>query len=81
MSKAKAQTEKTSESRGEELEQTSKKGRKPNKVIREIEANREKVAGKQSSLDHLVRSHPDEKHTGEVLENRKERVLPQSIKK
>ena len=46
--------EETSESRGEELEQTSRKGRKPNKIIREIEANREKAAGKQSSLDHLV---------------------------
>ena len=43
-SKAKAHTEETSKSIGEELEQTSRKGRKTNKVIREIEANREKAA-------------------------------------
>ena len=54
-SKAKAQMKETSERRGEELEQTSRKGRKHNKVIREIEADREKAIGKQSSLDYLVR--------------------------
>ena len=80
-SKAKAHMEETSESRGEELKKTSRKGRNPNKVIREMEANREKLAGKQSSLDHLVRSLPNEKNSEEALENRKERVPPQATKK
>ena len=73
--------EETSESRGVELEQTSKKGRKPNKVVREIEANREKAAYKQSSLDYLVRPLHREKNPSEMHENRKDRALPHSSKK
>ena len=80
-SKARAQTEETSESRGEELEQTSKKGRKPNKLIREIEANREKATGNQSILDYLVSPIHGEKNLLEMQENRKYRALPHSSKK
>ena len=81
ISKAKAHTEENSERRGEQLEQTSKKGRKPKKIIREIEANREKAAGKQSSLDHLVRPLHGENNSIEAQENRKDKALPQSTKK
>ena len=48
-----------------------------------MEANREKEANNQSSLDHLVRSRllPNEKNSTKALENRKERVVLQTTKK
>ena len=53
--------EDTSESREEEVEPLIKKGQKPNKFHREQETAREKDVGKQSSLDHLVKSYLSEK--------------------
>ena len=55
-SRAKASSEDTTDNSMEEPEPTSKKGRKSNKIIREEEAAREKVAGKQSNLDFLVKT-------------------------
>ena len=49
--RAKALLEDTSESREEDIESISKKGRNPNKFLRELETAGEKAAGKQSSLD------------------------------
>ena len=60
-SRAKAHMEDTSERKEEEVETLIKKGRKPNKFLRDQETIREKAAGKQSSLDHLVKSYLSEK--------------------
>ena len=73
--------EDTSERKNEETNPLNRKGRKPNKFHRELQTAREKVAGKQSSLDHLVRSYPLEKQDGETVEGKKDRVLPQTYKK
>ena len=63
------------------MELLSKKGINPNKFLREAETAREKAVGKQSSLDHMVRSYPLEKQAGEVVEGKNDRVSSQPNKK
>ena len=80
-SRAKAQMEKTSESREEECEKLTRKGRKPNKYHREQETAKEKTTCKQSSLDHLVKPLHPKKQSGEQTDGRKDRVGSTPIKK
>ena len=61
-SRAKVSSKETTNTSVEEQEPLSRKGRKSNKVIREQEAAREKVAGKQSNLDFLVKTTPASKY-------------------
>ena len=73
--------EDTSESKEEEIEPLIKKGRKPNKFHREIEAGHEKAARKQSNLDHLVKNFLTEKQSREQADGKKDRVVSQAIRK
>ena len=80
-SRAKEQLEDTLEGKEEEMESMSKKGRNLKKILREMEYAREKEAGNQSSLYHLVRTYVLEKQAGEAVEGKKERVPSQPNKK
>ena len=73
--------EDTSESKEEEIEPSSKKGRKPNKFHREIEIAQEKETRKQSSLDHVVKNYLAETKSREQVDGKKDRVVPQATKK
>ena len=73
--------EETSESKEEESEALTKKGRKPNKYYREQETAKEEEEGKKTILDHLLKPFLSEKQTWEQSEGRKDRVGPLSIKK
>ena len=80
-SKAKDQMEETSESIEEEFKPLTRKGRKLDKFYREQETTRDKVEGKQTSLDHLVKPLLPKKKTGEQPEGRKDIVGSLPFKK
>ena len=69
----KACSEEVIDTSTEEQEPLSKKGRKSNKAIREQEAAREKVAGKQSNIDFLVKNSQASKYLLSTKEEKKEK--------
>ena len=76
-SREKLQTKETLESNDEEVEPLTKKGIKPIKFIKEMEAAREKDARKRSSLDLLViNTQPRKQLLGDEEEKRITKFTP-----
>ena len=72
-SREKVSSEEITDTSVEEQEPLPRKGRKSNKAIREQEAAREKVAGKQSNLDFLVKTTQASKYLLSPEEEKKEK--------
>ena len=72
-SRARTSTKENIDTSIEEQEPLSRKGRKSNKIIKEQEATREKVAGKQANLDFLVKTSQANKYLLSAEEEKKEK--------
>ena len=68
------QWEETSESKDEEIEPQVKKGRKPNRTIRDLEAEPENATGRQTSLDQHLRVISSGKQPQGNMEEKKDKV-------
>ena len=80
-SRSKAQWEKTYESKEEEAEPQIKKGKKPNRRLRDMEAAQEKAARKQTSLDQHIRVITSGKQPQGIIEEKKDKTIPPAPKK